>query len=296
MGRVADILLRARDKINDPDATRWSDDQLLRILNEGQRDLASHVKMFRDSTHIPLIAGQNIYQLPDSLITILRVSYEGRKLPLKSHYEMDNPPIEITRHNTSPYQTFNQVDFDDVQKSDWLEDTTEKDITAIVYDKLNRNTIQVYPRPLGPFVESVDDVSLYGLTTEVIEDGNFVTGSSYNILTDLVDDNTTVVDPSTYNNQTVSALLIYYTKLPDNILLANIATADPALSPQWDKALHCYVAGNALKEDVKELNRKMGEAELKYYFRELAKAEELQTENFIESMEDRQTHYDGMGR
>ena len=62
--RIADILTRARDSLADPNKERWSDDRLLRLLDEGQKHFAREAKLLKATSIINLFPDQATYTLP----------------------------------------------------------------------------------------------------------------------------------------------------------------------------------------------------------------------------------------
>jgi len=70
MGRIADILTRVRDSLSDPDADRWSDARLLRLIDEAQKDIATKNKLLRTTVNIQLFIDKNIYDLPSEAVNI----------------------------------------------------------------------------------------------------------------------------------------------------------------------------------------------------------------------------------
>ena len=122
MSRISKILVRVRDSLSDPNGDRWSDDRLLRLLDDAQRDIAIKAKLIRKFRTIPLVQGQALYDLHSEVYALQRVTYGSEVLPLKTRDYMD-------RH----------VD------SDWETDTGSPEY--IIYDKTNLGQIQVYPIP-----------------------------------------------------------------------------------------------------------------------------------------------------
>ena len=49
MSRIDDILLRARDTLADPDSRRYTNDRLLRLLSDAQKDIGTSSVIHRYS-------------------------------------------------------------------------------------------------------------------------------------------------------------------------------------------------------------------------------------------------------
>ena len=47
MTRIANILTRVRDSLSDPSKDRWTDERLLRLIDEAQKDLAKKSLLLR---------------------------------------------------------------------------------------------------------------------------------------------------------------------------------------------------------------------------------------------------------
>jgi hypothetical protein len=124
MSRVSDILVRVRDSLADPNKERWSDERLLRLVDEGQRVIAHRAKTLRKKTVIPLLINQAWHQLPSDCHRVIRIlGISDEPLPILTHEQMDN------KYGVG-----------------WETDTgaTPK---AIVFDKTNTGVIKVYPIP-----------------------------------------------------------------------------------------------------------------------------------------------------
>jgi hypothetical protein len=182
MGRIQNIILRARDTLADPDGERWSDDRLIRLIDEAQKDICRRAKLLRTKIPISVYNGIQIIYLPDDLLLLDRVVYNGKRVPLIGHSELDE---------TVP---------------GW--ETEEGTLTNIVYDKLNRGILKFYPIPndvseggVFEFTDTsyLEDISYqfnsdYGISVEVpeytfenslaLEDINYEFSNDYGILTE----------------------------------------------------------------------------------------------------------------
>lgn len=122
MTRIDKILLQVRDSLSDPDQERWSDDRLLRILSEGQKDIARQTQILKGESEIPLLAGQYTYDLPEDLYLLMRVVFGNEVISLMSHQDMDHM-------NLGWFSKYGP------------------DIQALVYDKLDLHKIRTFPIP-----------------------------------------------------------------------------------------------------------------------------------------------------
>ena len=154
MSRISDILLRARDSLSDPKGQRWSDDRLLRLLDEAQKDIVRRAKLLRAKTTIYVIEGQHEYKLPDDVLAITRVLVDDHKVDFINHEELDevNPTWEIEQGS----------------------------IKNIVIDRRNRHIIKTYRIPID-----VVKLSTYSFVNAgYLEDITYLANSDYGILVD----------------------------------------------------------------------------------------------------------------
>ena len=121
MSRISDILIRARDTLADPTGQRWSDERLLRLIDEAQKDICRRAKLLRTKQDIGIYNGKATYDLPDDLLLLDRILLKGKVLPLQSHLQLD-------------------------KKSDNWEEDKGYPVLAI-YDKQSRKKIKLYPIP-----------------------------------------------------------------------------------------------------------------------------------------------------
>lgn len=265
MGRIAKILLRVRDSLSDPNAKRWSNDRLLRLIDEAQVDIATKAKLLRTTANVAVTADKAIYDLPSDAIDVTRCvkaiplttgEQEKIKLLIKSHADMD----EI-----DPF---------------W-ETETGTEIEFIVFDKLSPNQIKVYP------ISTIDDdISTYlfptdfGVTTDSTGD---VVNPDFGVVTDIT---TTATFTKSFNSDfgvltdmdsVVASLIIYYNKRPATIDDYSLIDTGQVLEVDevFDKAIKHYVVGMCLRDDKDTQNRQMGSEELLLYTEEVKFAKGL---------------------
>jgi len=154
LSRIADILLRARDSLSDPKGQRWSDDRLLRLLDEAQKDIVRRAKLLRAKTVIYVIEGQNTYKLPEDLLQLTRVLVDDRKVDLTNHEDLDerNPIWEVE----------------------------EGEIINVVIDRRNRHILKTYKIPVY-----VEKLAVYEFKNAgYLEDITYQPDSDFGILVD----------------------------------------------------------------------------------------------------------------
>ncbi len=68
---------------------RFSDAQLLRFINEGQKDLVQYAKPIRKSFQFELVSGTTYYALPSDYLTVVRLTRSYQVLPEVSIQNLD---------------------------------------------------------------------------------------------------------------------------------------------------------------------------------------------------------------
>ena len=267
--RVSNIITRARDTLSDPSAQRWTDARLLRILDEGQKQIVLTAQLLRKKSTLPLLMGIANYSVPSDCYKILRVLVDGGVVPINSHEEMDD---------------FADRDVVRTVSENW-EEYVSSPVTRIVFDKLNTGKFKVYPIPENPETswnivnESGDLLTIpfgilsgatsysfsgqYGICADYSDDFT----NQYQQIDDDVSDSlglTVVFDDDSTN------LTLYYLKRPVEIALATGVTDlttidDPEIDSVWDTALKYYVTGMAMRDDKDTQNRQVGNEELLFY-------------------------------
>lgn len=249
--RVEEILTRVRDTLSDSNKTRWSDDRLIRLIDEAQKDICRRAKLLRDVTTVAVFDGQQTYELPSNVLLLDRVLYNNDNIDLISHLDLD--------------------------KKDPSWETSIGTPCKLVFDKQNRRYIKLYPIPNTTedslnydFGASVYD--LYGIVTDM-ED--FLVDSSYGVTTGMYDQDATEISFDTPYGvvadfyEVTDELKVYYIKKPDDITSVDDV---PEIDSMFDAAIKYYVTGKALRDDMDSQNRKVGSEELAFYDRELKEA------------------------
>lgn len=122
MTRVESILVRVRDSLADPDGRKWSTEHLLRLLDEGQKDLCRKAKLLRTEIDMTVLGGVQEYKLPSDFLLLDSVLYNGRALDFCGHSEIESKDKFWAKREGEP--------------------------TAVIYDKQMAGSFKLYPRPL----------------------------------------------------------------------------------------------------------------------------------------------------
>ncbi len=164
MDRISDIITRVRDTLADPSGDRWSDERLLRLLDEAQKDICRHSNILKGIIKLPVYTGTPFFTLPEDLISLNRVLFDNKKLDFKSYTEMD--------------ETI----------SNWEQETGTPKI--VIFDKDNRQRIRLYPYPDTFSLETeIELSSLFGVVTGVYENpptSNFGISTQFGVLAGLI--------------------------------------------------------------------------------------------------------------
>ncbi len=291
--RIEAIFRLARQTLGDKDEDRWSDQDLLDLLDLGHKDFAHHARVLRGVATIPIIPNQAVHTFPDDVFILLRAEYDNSKLRISSYDEMD----ELAKISAMSYDRNTGVsqvgsDFDSrFSFGSWMEDTSSEP-EAIIIDKSNLDEFRIYPILNDEELENsytfsnesgidldFSGAELFGTVTN-IEDYTFdqvdgvVTGmydplvgaEVFNQLTGVV----------TGMGESVNKLTIRYIKTPDTLT----STEDELLTPKgFDAGLKYYIVGNALRNDLDQRNVDRGNQELVFYDRELLNAIKLVSTN-----------------
>jgi hypothetical protein len=247
MTRIEQILTRARTVLADKLAERWTDDDLLLLLDEGHKDLCQQAKILKARANVPLVFGSPYFSLPEDCWQLTRVTYDNTVIPFVTHTELDNAHGTNSRASR---HTFNSS-----LAYDWQTDTGEPE--AVIYDRRNMTEGKVYPIPkLQPIatlfgvaaaVEDGSVIPVFGVTTETSA-GDI---NPFGVLTDYA------IAP---------VLDCYYLQIPATLTEVTDDLVTPAM---FDTALKYYVIGNAFLMDIAEEYQAKGLQQLGFYTRDL---------------------------
>ena len=276
--RVADIITRARDTLADPKKERWSDDRLLRLLDEAQKDFARQTSLLKGYANIPLFPFTATYSLPEDCWRITRAHYAERHLRLVSHEVMDEFDLGwYTRQGST--------------------------IEALVFDQRNDSVIRCYPIPdtsairySYTFEQSATPkyagAGRFGVVTKF---GDYTLDSVFGITTGLFDQEiTTESFDSPYGvvtdvSESAGNIATFYIRDPVRI---KYITDELETSSRWDIALKHYVVGHAFLDDLDTAYQQRGSTSLALYDRELNLAQRTARSDST-AMQQYETSYNG---
>lgn len=266
--RIEEILTRARDTLADPNKERWDDARLLRLLDEGQRILATKARLLRGKADIPLGAGIKSYALPPSNNPSIAVlNSQGQVIYVTTNivtYAIPDDIFQITRavnHLGEPISFISHEQADKLFGSNW-EVRTGPIVTHIIFDKTKRSTFRVYPIPddtvPGETSQQIVTLnSLYGITVAGgLESTYDLIDSPYGVFVGLA-------------QVTNTSFTLYYYRYPKPITSIMDSLE---IHTEYDAALKFYICGMALRDDKDVQNRTLGNEELQLFNAQLTDA------------------------
>ncbi len=181
MTKVSELITGIRyilvDAPNLTEARGWSDERLLNLIDEAQKDICKETKIFKREHYLSLSLGSYTYPLPDDFIKADRFMDWERKIPEKSMCDMDT------------------------YRASWRTDVGDS-VGAIIQDSVNMNQLEVYPIPSEtlayvPFYKAhitadLVEYFLYNVEGVTVDATNATFSSTLGVLTEYVEDITNV--------------------------------------------------------------------------------------------------------
>ncbi len=291
--RIENIILRVRDTLSDPNAERYSNERLLRLLSEAQKDIAKQTKLIRNSAEILVLPDTAVFDLPEDTWLLTRASVKGAKIALHTYDEMDAVYIDSYCNNYN-YSSSNSI------RNTWEQDVGNTPL-CLVYDKLNMQKVRVYPilnedSLANTYTFTGGNTEFYGgFEFGVVTDmTNYTFNSPFGVITNIEDPFVTVI---------VSDVFGVATKISDsdNVILVNYFALTPDItsvndtllvSTLLDTALKHYVVSQAYLDDVDTQSQQLGATAFKLYERELVVGKATGASNNTNNV-DRATPYRG---
>ena len=305
--RIETILLRARDTLADPEGERWSDARLIRLLDEGQQDVAKHTKILKGEADIYMAEGQAIYQLPSDVWLLTRAAFNNCLIEFYSHAQLDElvrtHAIESsqTYYERNSYGTYGNTEISNTSYC-W-ETETGTSVQALIFDRRNMDEIRVFPIPsegmaANSYLFETDDpefdgAELLGVTTDV-------TGYSFNSVFGVVSD---LYDPQievenfldvygvlTAVNESEGVVHLWYIRMPTAVTTVD---DDLEIPTMFDTALKHYVVSNAFDDDYDTRFAEKAQKAAALYEREVGIIQETQSKDGVRSSQVNTTDYRG---
>lgn len=138
-----DILKAARYTLSDLQKDRWSDERLLKLLDEGIKEIAKKTTIFVETKIVVVHNLMNTLDLRDVSTKIVRVEYLDKPVPFMTMEEMD-----------------------DRFGKNWIVKEGER-LEAVVYTKQPNSTLRLYPILKNTINYNIHYNTLFGIVTDI---------------------------------------------------------------------------------------------------------------------------------
>tara|TARA_R100001594_G_scaffold29962_1_gene55878 strand:+ start:1934 stop:2215 length:282 start_codon:yes stop_codon:yes gene_type:complete len=91
---VKEIVAKVRLNLGSPSQQVVPDAEILNLINTAQYDIVKEGAVLRGSANATTTANKERYPIPDDAISILRVDYDGFKIPLVEYDKIDE--LDVT--------------------------------------------------------------------------------------------------------------------------------------------------------------------------------------------------------
>ena len=311
-GTVIDI---ARARLGDFNKTGWSDDSLLSILDQGQKDLAKSAGVYKRTAYIGIVDNVVMYPLPDDCYQVNRVEYDKAYLSVLSREDQDRRYMPKGLHIIK-----NDLDYSVIEVSEPI----INDLTLPTYVGNVLLSDEGFDTHIdgveGSIVGSDKDLNMNSNLGCVVDievpknwtekpthfgdlSGILYSFTSGNLMTDIDELGITVEVDVGYGGEELHGFLtkvdykgvegvyglctdalenteymrVYYSALPNKVSSIYSSLVVPDI---WEQALVHYVVGTARQYDNDESNYKLGIQELKKYAEEVKKAKKLAARSY----------------
>jgi len=200
---VQDLVTRVRDVLADT-GDRWSDDRLIRLIDEAQKNICRRLNPLRNTVTIVVSPSQNTYTLPSNTKSVSGVLYNDNKLTQISNNEeglenlkglpiyfttnklergllkiiptpvfVENDPFDLTKANTlTLYYIKNPETLTSLTDELELEDLYMTTLKHYIVGNLLREDTDAQNRAFGNEELSLYESELRQLTVETEKDFN----------------------------------------------------------------------------------------------------------------------------
>lgn len=215
---INDIIIAINHKIENSSFDRFTISQVIAELNNTYRDLANKTNIFETFDYLQLADNQMNYSLPDNIYKATRAVYRGQRVDFKSQEAMD---LHIAL---------------------WETETTESELTYLVYGNLSDRKVKAYPR--------LTDMEVTALATDISYVGEIVEGHDVTNKYLFVNNNTGAkyLAPATDSEPSamIEVVTIYGTHLPRQVTEDDLNSTRIFIDEININALIYGTAGNLL--------------------------------------------------
>lgn len=138
-----DILQGARYTLSDTDKRRYSDERLLKLLDEGVKEIAKKTTLFVENTIVVVHNLMNTLDLSPISTKIVGVEYLDR-----------------------PVKMYSMEEFNNLNRRDWAHVEGDK-LEAVIYDKQPNSVLRLYPIIKNGINYNITYNSLFGIVTDI---------------------------------------------------------------------------------------------------------------------------------
>jgi len=294
MTRINNILVKARDTLADPDKERWTDERLIRLVDEAQKDISRHSKILKDQVDIPVAEGQHTYDLPSDVWLITRAAFDACVIPFYSHEKLDFQDFISGSSDRSNYSYGNNAVANNFTCWEVIEGPR---VSALVFDRRNLDEIRVFPIPsedistvtytfenAGPTLFAGDE--RMGVVTAITD---YTADSIYGCVTGLFDPEVKENFLSTYGivtdiRETTSNVHLWYIRESKEITSID---DELEISGTFDAAIRYYVIAHAFLDDIDTGFRERGASFMDMYSRELGLIQDTSANDGIRASHNR---------
>lgn len=256
--RITNILNKARITLGDKKKERYTDLDLLLILDEGQKDFAKQTNILKSVIELQPTQGQVFATIPDDCYRITRATKDGTKFPMLTYDDVDHIICNVSFMD----------DYFNIS-SGWESEYGE--VQALIYDKSNIDKIRLYPIPEITDNDLSSDFGVLTSVDQLVNDGSV--SSQYGVVSNF--------------SEASGIIRLYCCNLPSEVTQVTDVLDIP---PMFDEALKYYVIAHSFLNDLDSGWQEKGLQQLRFYEREVEKAQANTSNNHV-NLGDSTTNY-----
>lgn len=301
MSRISDIIRQARVTLADKDADRWSDDRLIQLIDEAQKDIIKQTKYLKGEFSLSPQVGVNKYKLPDDVWFLTRVTFDSCPIPFLSYNDFDRSEF-VDRLDYDWSSHYSERVSGPSYPTDCWEEDTGGEVCAILYDKRAISEITIYPIPNDSIVldgypfdnaqePQFEGDEVLGVVTAI--DG-YTFNSTQGVVTNIFDpaqnegDFNSIYGVVTSIAETKGLVKFWYIRLPKTVTAITDTLETPAL---FDTAIRYYVIAHAFLDDLDTRFVERSDKFLNFYLREITIADETSSTDGVKNAGINRTPY-----
>ena len=252
---VAQLTIDIRDILGDFDGTRYTPERILRVINKAVKQFSLDTEILSGFTDaVEPTECPYTFKLHDEAITLTRVTLGGVNIKVVSHEDMD------------------------LIDQRWQTRTTMSKVTHVIYDKMDKGKVRLYPTPTDIALHYFNKNTAYGILT-------VPTNKEYGLYHD-----TSKLDSSRCNKMTDQQygileglslfkidLDFYYTRTHKELKSQSDLLG---FDDVWANAILHYASSRLLLSDRDVQNNTLASIEYKNYMKEVAKAKAHKARSF----------------